>query len=180
MRSSSCSRRRSSLTVVSTDLSHGLDWSEASRVDAETARAVEELRWEDLQPKAACGRDALRGLLALARVDRALFDKTGTLTLGSPRIAGVEPAAHHPAPLERSEVLAVAAALERFSAHPLAAAFASIEAPPAEQVTETEGQGISGRIGGRSQRNSRSLLPIRPLGAGWRRRDTIRYCWLGR
>ncbi len=94
-------------------------------------------------------------LLALARIDRALFDKTGTLTLGAPRVAAVEPVANHPAPLGRAKLLAVAAALERFSAHPLAAAFASIEAPTAQQVTETEGQGVSGRVGDRGYRLGR-------------------------
>ncbi len=88
-------------------------------------------------------------LLALAGIDRALFDKTGTLTRGAPRITAVEPAADHPSPLDRAALARTAASLERFSAHPLAGAFAGIAAPPAEEVIETPGQGLTGRVGGR-------------------------------
>ncbi|MDR7521138.1 MAG: cation-translocating P-type ATPase [Armatimonadota bacterium] len=75
---------------------------------------------------AAVGRAARRGILvkggaaleALARVDAILVDKTGTLTLGRPRVTGVFPQDGRDA----GEVLAAAAAAERYSEHPIAAA----------------------------------------------------------
>jgi AmmeMemoRadiSam system protein B len=51
------------LVVVSSDLSHYLDYESASRLDASTARAIEELRWEAIEPEHACGHAAIRGLL---------------------------------------------------------------------------------------------------------------------
>ena len=38
----------------------------ASRVDAATARAIEELRWDAIEPEHACGWAAIRGLLWVA------------------------------------------------------------------------------------------------------------------
>lgn len=55
------------LVVVSTDLSHYLDHDTARRRDTRTAETIEGLRFEDLGPGDACGRDAVRGLLHLAR-----------------------------------------------------------------------------------------------------------------
>lgn len=54
------------LIVVSSDLSHFLDYASAVRVDGETTRAIEELR-EDIRPAQACGCRPLNGLLHLAR-----------------------------------------------------------------------------------------------------------------
>src|SRR5699024_7266514 len=56
-------------------------------------------------------------LETMRTVDSVLFDKTGTLTMGEPTVTGVEA-------LERSEgeVLALAAAAEADSEHPLARA----------------------------------------------------------
>lgn len=75
---------------------------------------------------ASIGRSARRGLLikggkyleALAGADVVLLDKTGTLTLGRPEITDVIPLNGLPA----AEILALAAAVERFSEHPLAEA----------------------------------------------------------
>jgi AmmeMemoRadiSam system protein B len=55
------------LVVVSSDLSHYLDYQTAANVDAATARAIEELRWEAIEPEHACGWAAIRGLLWTAR-----------------------------------------------------------------------------------------------------------------
>lgn len=55
------------LLVVSSDLSHYLGYEEASRVDAETADAVERLDDVALDAQRACGATALRGLLVAAR-----------------------------------------------------------------------------------------------------------------
>ncbi len=54
------------LVVVSSDLSHYLDYDTASRVDAATARAIEEQRWDAIEPEHACGWAAIRGLLWVA------------------------------------------------------------------------------------------------------------------
>jgi AmmeMemoRadiSam system protein B len=53
--------------LVSSDLSHYLDYATACRVDKRTARAIEELRPEDLRPEDACGGAAVGGLLVAAR-----------------------------------------------------------------------------------------------------------------
>ncbi|MBM3487822.1 MAG: heavy metal translocating P-type ATPase, partial [Alphaproteobacteria bacterium] len=72
------------------------------------------------------GRGARAGILIknaealerLATVDLILVDKTGTLTLGKPRVAAFETAPG----IDPDRALARAAALERASEHPLAAA----------------------------------------------------------
>jgi AmmeMemoRadiSam system protein B len=51
---------------VSTDLSHYLDDASARRTDLRTAQAVLRLEPEGINEDAACGRHALRGLLAFA------------------------------------------------------------------------------------------------------------------
>lgn len=55
------------LVVVSSDLSHYLDYETAARRDAATRRAIEALRPEDLDPDDACGRVPIQGLLLAAR-----------------------------------------------------------------------------------------------------------------
>jgi len=81
----------------------------------------------------------------------AVFDKTGTLTLGRPGLSDVvllQPAAN------RRRVLAVAASLEQYSRHPLAAAVvatADAEGVPRVEVTEISerpGEGLTGHVGG--------------------------------
>jgi heavy metal translocating P-type ATPase len=54
----------------------------------------------------------------IGRTDVVAFDKTGTLTRGEPQVTAVVPAHGHTA----EEVLALAAAAERYSEHPLAGA----------------------------------------------------------
>ena len=82
----------------------------------------------------------------LARIDTVVLDKTGTLTFNRPTIGDVTLLGK----AARSEVLAFGAALERASSHPIASAFAAHASPlaVAEDVTETEGRGISGMIHG--------------------------------
>ena len=53
--------------VVSSDLSHYLDYETARRLDAETSEAIVELRPDDVGYEQACGRHAVNGLLHLAR-----------------------------------------------------------------------------------------------------------------
>jgi AmmeMemoRadiSam system protein B len=55
------------LIVISSDLSHYHDYQTARRMDAATARAIETLRFEDLDYDDACGRAPVSGLLYVAR-----------------------------------------------------------------------------------------------------------------
>jgi MEMO1 family protein len=56
----------STLLIVSTDLSHYLDYASARRLDAATSHAIEN-RQIDLGPQQACGCAPLSGLLLFAR-----------------------------------------------------------------------------------------------------------------
>ena len=55
------------LIVISSDLSHYQDYRTAQRMDRETSRAIEELRFEDIGYEQACGRNPVSGLLWVAR-----------------------------------------------------------------------------------------------------------------
>jgi AmmeMemoRadiSam system protein B len=55
------------VVVISSDLSHYHDYETARRLDRATARAIEELRPEQIEYDDACGRDGIRGLLLVAR-----------------------------------------------------------------------------------------------------------------
>lgn len=55
------------LIVISSDLSHYQDYRTAQRMDRETSRAIEELRFEDIGYEQACGRNPVNGLLWVAR-----------------------------------------------------------------------------------------------------------------
>jgi MEMO1 family protein len=55
------------LVVISSDLSHFLDYESARRVDAAAARAIEQLQPTALEQDQACGRRAIQGLLLAAR-----------------------------------------------------------------------------------------------------------------
>jgi AmmeMemoRadiSam system protein B len=58
------------LIVVSTDLSHFLDYAAARQLDAVTAAAIESMEPEAIGHEQACGRIPLGGLLRLARQRR--------------------------------------------------------------------------------------------------------------
>lgn len=81
-----------------------------------------------------------------------LVDKTGTLTYGKPHLSEVVCLGHWP----RKLLLQLAASIERYSKHPLAHAVleaASGEAMPllnAENVSESPGNGLTGRVDGHS------------------------------
>jgi Cu2+-exporting ATPase len=103
---------------------------------------------------AGSGALARRGFLvtrphaleALATAEVVVFDKTGTLTAGRPRLVAVETANGW----SRDRALAVAAALERGSEHPLAAALrdaaAGLELPAVTELVQRPGRGVRGRI----------------------------------
>ena len=87
----------------------------------------------------------------LEKVDTLVVDKTGTLTEGRPRVTRVVPAEG----VGESELLRLAASLERGSEHPLAAAIiagaqerdGALE--KAEEFESITGKGVIGRVGGR-------------------------------
>ncbi|MGZ0152844.1 heavy metal translocating P-type ATPase [Kribbella sp. WER1] len=80
------------------------------------------------------------------------FDKTGTLTEGTPRVAEIEVVADR---ITTEQVLALAAAAERPSEHPLARAVvlaaheAELTVPHSEDFTSTPGRGVSAVIDGK-------------------------------
>jgi Cd2+/Zn2+-exporting ATPase len=88
----------------------------------------------------------------LGRVRALLFDKTGTLTTGAFSVVEVVPIAEWAA----GEALAVAAAIEARSEHPLAAAFLAearargLAVPDVEAFEAVPGMGARGRVAGRS------------------------------
>ncbi len=98
-------------------------------------------------------------LESLAAVRQMAFDKTGTLTRGEPAVTGYRSVdcTCEAGCAECADVLALAAALERRSAHPLAQAIVQ-EArtagiaeryAPAEEITQLNGRGLQGRVDGR-------------------------------
>lgn len=108
----------------------------------------------------ATGRGAQIGVLIknaealerFAKIDVLIVDKTGTLTEGKPKLAGViaQP------DFQEEEVLSVAAALEKGSEHPLADAIVSaaqergLSLDKAEEFEAVTGQGVTGKVGGKS------------------------------
>ena len=88
----------------------------------------------------------------LATATVVAFDKTGTLTQGTPRVADVLPAPG--APFDEDGLLAIAAAAERPSEHPLgravvdAAAARGLALMPVEAFHSTPGRGVEAAVGG--------------------------------
>jgi len=130
----------------------------------------------------------------LSRVTHIVFDKTGTLTQGSLSLTGIELLAG----LDRGRVLALAAALERGSEHPIARALLAAARPeqPAalrvEGLRSVAGSGVEGSIDGTRWRLGSAafagelagaLPPVEPAsgatavwlarGAGWAARLTF-------
>ena len=106
----------------------------------------------------ATGRGAQAGVLfrdaaaieALEKIDTLVLDKTGTLTVGKPALTGLVAQDD----FDTTQVLAWAAALERGSEHPLAAAVLAaaqergLVPAAAEDFAAVTGQGVTGRVGG--------------------------------
>jgi Cu2+-exporting ATPase len=90
----------------------------------------------------------------LARATHFVFDKTGTLTTGRMHLVAMVA----PGRLGDEESLAIAAALEQSSEHPVATALrrAGADVPvPAVDVLVEPGQGVEGLVGGRRYRIGR-------------------------
>jgi len=93
----------------------------------------------------------IRDPAILERLDTcrtAIFDKTGTLTYGTPTLTDVLLVGRRP----ETDVLALAASLEGYSKHPLAAAVVkaaadrSLRLLQVEELAEKPGQGLTGRV----------------------------------
>jgi P-type Cu+ transporter len=105
------------------------------------------------------GRGARAGVLVknaealerLAHATTVLVDKTGTLTEGRPRVVAVAPAGGQ----AEAELLALAAAAESASEHPLARAIVAaarergLAIAPAENFAAEPGLGVTARVAGR-------------------------------
>ena len=85
----------------------------------------------------------------LAVVTDVVFDKTGTLSDGKPRLQGIDDCQG----IDAETALRIAAALERDSNHPLAAAFLhATDLPALEQLRAVPGQGVEAVIAGQRWR----------------------------
>jgi Cu2+-exporting ATPase len=91
----------------------------------------------------------------LGRCDRIVFDKTGTLTRGKLSIARLETCGD----ITPADAGNVAAALQQYSNHPIAAAFTSKQNLPAlSEVNVVAGSGIEARNGNRHYRIGNELF----------------------
>jgi Cu+-exporting ATPase len=104
------------------------------------------------------GRGATAGVLIknaealelMEKIDTLVVDKTGTLTVGKPKLIAVEAAEG----MDEAQVLRLAAALERGSEHPLAAAIVeaaeerSIDLPTSSDFESRTGKGVVGAVEG--------------------------------
>ncbi len=86
----------------------------------------------------------------MSKATTVLFDKTGTLTESQPEILGIEPQLS----VDSSELISIAASMERFSTHPVGKAiysYAVRENIPLQEVhdfMETPGTGVESTING--------------------------------
>ncbi len=90
-------------------------------------------------------------LETMRTIDTVLFDKTGTLTKGTPAVTAIVPSGG----LSSEEVLALAAAAERDSEHPLAKALVraaedrELGVPASTDFSSSPAIGVSARVDGR-------------------------------
>ena len=99
-------------------------------------------------------------LEGLNQIDTVIFDKTGTLTEGRLALRAIRPLAA----LDSDQCLALAAALENRSEHPIARAFG--RAPlAAEHVQSFPGLGLEGSVGEQRLRIGHPVFVCEPSGA---------------
>jgi Cu+-exporting ATPase len=112
------------------------------------------------------GRGAQAGVLVkdaaslerLAAATIVFIDKTGTLTSGHPQVVSAQPAAN----LTDGQLLALAAAVESASEHPLGRAIVAaartrgLDVPPATDFAADPGSGVSARVEGRNVKVGRA------------------------
>ncbi|WP_333617824.1 heavy metal translocating P-type ATPase [Dietzia sp.] len=107
--------------------------------------------------RAARGGVLVKDRLALEsmrQVDAVFFDKTGTLTRGEPTVTGVEPTGD----LDADQVLALAAAAEADSEHPLARAIVAaaedrgLAIEPADRFSSSPAVGVTATVDGQEIR----------------------------
>ena len=125
----------------------------------------------------ATGRGAELGVLirsaevleTLHRIGTVVLDKTGTLTVGRPAVTEVVPAAG----IDPDLVLALAAAVEQGSEHPLGEAIVSaakargLAMPPAREFRAAPGQGVEALVEqGRVLLGNRRLMESRGIELG--------------
>ncbi len=112
----------------------------------------------------------------MAGIRTIVFDKTGTLTGGTPRLV----VAKVTGSLSEDEALRLAASLDQDSTHPIAKALVAeaksrqLALTPPNDVIETPGEGITGRVEGRTvavgglgyiRKHARSDTPMTSTGA---------------
>ncbi|WP_226026068.1 heavy metal translocating P-type ATPase [Streptomyces hyderabadensis] len=99
----------------------------------------------------------------LGEIDTAALDKTGTLTEGTPEVTAVTPVAG--AGADEDALLALAAAAEHPSEHPLARAIVAaarargLRTAPADDFTAAPGRGVTAVIDGRTVHVGRADTP---------------------
>ena len=103
---------------------------------------------------------------ALAKVNTMVFDKTGTLTKGVFEVTAV-----HPELVEEKELLHLAAHVERYSTHPIAASLKAAypdedDDCSVENITEIAGKGVSALVNGRTVLVGNQAL-MESVGAAW-------------
>ena len=87
---------------------------------------------------------------SLAKTDIVVFDKTGTLTRGEAQVTAV-----HPETITATELLHLAAHVERYSTHPIGLSLRAAYENEAddcavEEVEEVAGQGVRARVNGKT------------------------------
>ncbi len=118
---------------------------------------------------AGTGKAARKGIIikggiylqALAKIDTVVMDKTGTITIGEPRITDIKAFAEH----NEDEILTMAAAVERYSEHPLSKAIIKkaeerrLQIPEPSDFQIMPGRGVKARYNGMNVlMGSRELL----------------------
>ena len=113
-------------------------------------------------------------LQVTSRLDSVILDKTGTITWGQPVLTDVVASA-----LSEGELLRLAAAVEKASEHPLAAAIVAgaeqreLDLPPVERFEAVPGHGVKARVDGRElllgnrRLMEREAVDASPLESGW-------------